>query len=288
MAKIGVIGGSGLYNIEGLQIIEEKEITTPFGMPSSSIVIGKLEGKEIAFLPRHGVGHTIMPSEINYRANIYAMKMLEVTSLLSFSACGSFKEELKPKDIVLIDQFFDRTNQARKTTFFGEGIVAHIAFAEPICPYLRMLVYGTAKQENLIVHDKGIYLNMEGPAFSTRAESLVYKSWGMDVIGMTNMAEARLAREAEICYCSVCFVTDYDAWKSDEHVSIDKIIENFSNNVENAKRLLKAVVPKITDVSGCTCREALKNAIITNKDNMSSKAKTRIGYILKKYEDKLI
>lgn len=280
---IGVIGGSGLYNIDGLEIIEEKSIETPFGSPSSAVVIGKLDGQIIAFIPRHGVGHTIMPSEVNYRANIYALKMLGVTSVLSFSACGSFKEELKPKDIVLVDQFFDRTNQARKMTFFGEGVVGHIAFAEPICGYLRTMVYGSAKELSLGVHDKGVYLNMEGPAFSTRAESTVYKSWGMDVIGMTNMAEARLAREAEMCYCSICFVTDYDAWKTDEHVSIDKIIENFSTNVENAKKLLKEIVPKISDIPNCSCSEALKGAIITNEKNMSAKTKEKLGYILKKY-----
>lgn len=284
MARIGVIGGSGLYKIDGLKIISSEKIKTPFGMPSDELTIAAYEGREIVFLPRHDKNHSILPSELNYRANIYAMKVLGVEWIISLSACGSFKEELKPRDIVIVDQFFDRTNQARKTTFFGDGIVGHISFADPVCNDLSDLIYVTADEADMPVHKGGTYLNMEGPAFSTRAESKVYKNWGMDVIGMTNMPEARLAREAEICYSSVAFVTDYDCWReSEEVVTVDMIIENLKANVDNAKKLLKMVIPKISDDRRCACRDALKYAMLTNPRAIPAETKEKLKPILGKY-----
>lgn len=282
MAKIGVIGGSGLYKIDGLKDVKELKIDTPFGAPSDSYIVGKLEGVEIAFLPRHGRGHTVLPTELNYRANIYGMKKLGVEQIISISAVGSFKKELKPLDIVLPDQFVDRTNQARKTTFFGEGIVAHIAFAEPVCSDLREKIYNAGKELGLTVHNKGVYLNMEGPAFSTKAESYLYRSWGMDVIGMTNMAEARLAREAEICFATVAFITDYDCW-FEESVTIDMIIENLTKNVETAKNLIKEVVPRLTGKRSCQCKDALKYAIITDRKLIPGRTKKKLDIIIGKY-----
>ncbi|MDD5439629.1 MAG: S-methyl-5'-thioadenosine phosphorylase [Candidatus Omnitrophica bacterium] len=284
MGRIGVIGGSGLYHIDELEIIAKKDVTTPYGGPSDRLTIGRYKGREIVFLPRHGAGHTILPGELNFRANIYAMKKLGVEWLISLSACGSFREELKPRDIVIVDQFFDRTNQARKTTFFGDGIVAHISFSHPVCPSLSEILYKTALGAGMPVHRGGTYVNMEGPAFSTKAESCVYKSWGMDVIGMTNMAEARLAREAEICYSTVAFVTDYDAWhESKVPVTLEMIIENLNKNVENARALLKLVVPAIPEKRTCECREALRYAILTKPDAVPAKTKKKLKLIIGKY-----
>ncbi|MCM8780640.1 MAG: S-methyl-5'-thioadenosine phosphorylase, partial [Candidatus Omnitrophica bacterium] len=212
MARIGIIGGSGLYDLEGIKDVRQEELDTPFGKPSDKFTIGTLEDREIVFLPRHGVGHRIPPSQINYRANIFGMKKLGVERIISVTACGSLKEEIKPLDFVIVDQFVDRTNYARKTSFFDEGIVAHIMFAHPVCEELSSILYETANTLRLDVHKGGTYLNMEGPAFSTLAESQLYRSWGMDVIGMTNMSEAKLAREAEICYATLAAVTDYDCW----------------------------------------------------------------------------
>src|SRR3989338_6899861 len=225
MPKVGIIGGSGLYQMDVLKGVKEVTIETPFGDPSDNFVIGNLEGVEVAFLARHKRGHTILPTELNYRANIYAMKKLGVEQLVSISAVGSFKKELKPLDIVLPDQFVDRTNQSRKTTFFGQGIVAHIGFADPVCSELRKIIYDAGRKLKITIHDKGAYLNMEGPAFSTRAESHLYKSWGMDIIGMTNMSEARLAREAEMCFATIAMVTDYDCWY-EEDVNIEMVVGN--------------------------------------------------------------
>lgn len=284
MSRIGIIGGSGLYDIEGVKIIKKEKIRTPFGDPSDEFTIAKYEDREIAFLPRHGKGHKIMPSDINYRANIYGMKKLDVERIISLSACGSFKEELKPRDIVIVDQFVDRTNSGRISTFFGDGIVAHIAFAEPICSELSNLLYDAAKQTQATVHKGGTYVNMEGPAFSTKSESLLYKSWGMDVIGMTNLPEARLSREAEMCYSTVCFVTDYDAWhESESAVTVEMIIENLIKNVENAKKILKLVIPKIPKERQCACGSALKDAIITRPQAISLEAKNRLKLIIGKY-----
>jgi 5'-methylthioadenosine phosphorylase len=282
VAKIGIIGGSGLYQIDGIEDVKEIKIDTPFGEPSDSYIVGKLGGAEVAFLPRHGRGHKILPTELNYRANIYGMKKLGVEHIISISAVGSFKEEFRPLDIVLPDQFVDRTNQARKTTFFGEGIVAHISFAKPVCPELRKVIYKTGKEMNLAIHDRGTYLNMEGPAFSTEAESHLYKSWGMDIIGMTNMPEARLAREAEICFVTIAFITDYDCWR-EEMVTIDMVIENLTKNVETAKRLIKKIIPQIPKERDCSCKEALKYAIITDKKLIPSHIKTKLDIIIGKY-----
>ena len=284
MPRIGIIGGSGLYEIEGLKNKKWTEVTTPFGNPSDEYLIGTLEGEEIVFLPRHGRGHRIMPSELNYRANIFGMKKLGVEWLISVSTVGSFKKEIKPLDIVIIDQFVDRTNQARKMTFFGDGIVAHIAFAEPICSILSDLLYKTAKKLNVTVHKGGTYLNMEGPAFSTEAESFLYKSWGMDVIGMTNMPEAKLAREAEICFSTVAMVTDYDAWHEEESVvTVDMIIQNLNKNVKMVKDLIRNVVPLIPKERNCFCADALKNAIVTRADLIPQKRKKELKPIIGKY-----
>ncbi len=285
--KIGIIGGSGLYDIEGFGQRRKKSVNTPFGRPSDDFIVGKLNGIEVAFLPRHGQGHKILPSEINYRANIYAFKEMGVEKIISVSAVGSLKEELKPLDIVVIDQFVDRTNQARPTTFFGDGLAAHISFADPVCPQLRKMLYETGKELSFRIHNGGTYLNMEGPAFSTRAESLLYRSWGMDVIGMTKMNEARLAREAEICYASLAMITDYDCWYEGEGaltVSVELIVQNLLKNAKRAKELLKTVLPKAAEVKvTCNCQHALKNAIITNKDAVSYNVKKKLKPIIGKY-----
>ncbi|NQT22943.1 MAG: S-methyl-5'-thioadenosine phosphorylase [Candidatus Omnitrophica bacterium] len=284
MSRIGIIGGSGLYDIEGLRVIKKEKVKTPFGDPSDEFTLGQYEDKEIIFLPRHDRAHKIMPSELNYRANIFGMKKLGVERIISLSACGSFKEELKPRDIVIVDQFVDRTNQARVSTFFGDGIVAHVAFGEPVCPELSLVLYDAAKKTGADVHKGGTYVNMEGPAFSTKAESLLYKSWGMDVIGMTNMPEARLSREAEICYSTVCFITDYDAWRqTGEVVTLEMIIGNLKKNVDNAKKLIKAAISMMGDERKCACKDALKGAIITRPEVISSDVKKRLKMIIGKY-----
>ncbi len=284
MARIGIISGSGLYDIEGIKDIEKIQLDTPFGRASSEFILGNLEGKEVVFLPRHGRGHAILPSELNYRANIYGMKKLGVERIISVSAVGSLKEEIKPRDFVLADQFVDRTNQARKTTFFGQGIVAHIGFAEPVCPVLAKTLYEAAKELGINIHSRGTYLNMEGPAFSTRAESFLYKSWGMDVIGMTNMPEARLSREAEICYVTLAMVTDYDCWHAEEEtVSADLIIQNMKKNIQNAKRLIKLAITKVPKARDCLCSRALKDAIITSPKEISAEARKKLDIIIGKY-----
>ena len=285
MARIGVIGGSGLDNIEGLEVKEALKVETPFGDPSGEFVIGELSGKEVVFLPRHGKGHHINPSRINYRANIYGMKKLGVEWIVSVSACGSLKEELKPLDFVIPLQFVDRTNQARKYTFFDEGITAHISFSHPVCSDLANLVHDAAKNNKSSVHLGGTYLNMEGPQFSTLAESNLYRSWGMDIIGMTNMAEARLAREAEICYVTLAAVTDYDCWReAEEAVSVDVIIGNLKKNVENAKKILKNIISRIPEKRGpCGCKDALKYAIITDHKVIPEEAKKKLDILIGKY-----
>ncbi len=284
MAKIGIIGGSGIYQLENLKVIEEKKISTPFGTPSDKILIGKLKNIEIAFLARHGKGHLLMPSEINYRANIYAMKLLGVERLISISSVGSMKKEIQPEDIVFPDQFIDLTKR-RESTFFGDGLVAHIQFSNPTCPVLRQLLYNTAKELDYEAHGRGTYLNIEGPQFSTYGESLLYKTWGVDVIGMTNVTEAKLAREAEICYATVALVTDYDCWKSDEEeVSVELVIQRFNANIQKAKKLLENVVEKIPDDrSNCMCSHALEDAIITNRDKIPRKTIEKLEPIIGKY-----
>ncbi|MDD4899275.1 MAG: S-methyl-5'-thioadenosine phosphorylase [Candidatus Omnitrophica bacterium] len=284
MGRIGIIGGSGLYKIEGIKGVKEVSITTPFGKPSGKFIVGTLEGKEVVFLPRHDVGHKITPSKINYRANIYGMKKLGVERIISVAACGSLKENLKPMDFVVVDQFVDRTNNAREMTFFDHGIVAHIVFAQPVCPELAGEIYSCGKNLNLNIHKGGTYLNMEGPAFSTLAESNLYRSWGMDIIGMTNLAEAKLAREAEICYSTLAAVTDYDCWHpSHESVTVEMVIRNLQNNVENAKKLISGVIKNIQPHRKCSCGEALKYAIVTDRKMIPAKAKKDLEIIIGKY-----
>ncbi len=284
MGKIGIIGGSGLYNIEGIKKVRKMSVTTPFGKPSDRLITGMLEGKDVVFLPRHGIGHRIAPSEINYRANIYALKKLGVDRVLSVTACGSLKEELKPLDFVVVDQFVDRTNQARPMTFFENGIVAHIMFAQPICPELSTVVYEAGTGLQLNMHRGGTYLNMEGPAFSTLAESRLYRSWGMDVIGMTNMPEAKLAREAEMCYSTLACVTDYDCWYEDHaSVTVEMVMQNLQRNAENAKRVISAVVKNLKPERDCGCKDTLKYAIVTDPKMIPAETKKDLKLIIGKY-----
>lgn len=284
MGRIGIIGGSGLYKIEGIKNVKEIAVTTPFGKPSDKFITGNLEGKEVVFLPRHGLGHRISPSEINYRANIYGMKKLGAERIISVTACGSLKEELKPLDFVVVDQFVDRTNHSRNMTFFEGGIVAHIVFAHPVCQDFAKIVYDAGRKLNLNMHNGGTYINMEGPAFSTLAESNLYRSWGMDVIGMTNMPEAKLAREAEICYSTLACVTDYDCWHPQhESVTLDMIIQNLLKNVENAKRIISEVIKNTGTERHCACKDNLKYAIITDKKLIPAKVKEDLDIIIGKY-----
>ena len=280
--KIGIIGGSGIYDIEEIQDIAIYEIDTPFGAPSDKVIVGTLAGVRFAFLPRHGRGHKISPSELNYRANIYALKFLGVEQIISVSAVGSLKEELKPRDFVIPDQQFDRT-KSRASTFFSEGLVAHVGMADPFCPDLSQLVYDTAKDVGIPVHKGGTYVCIEGPQFSTRAESQVNRQLGFSIIGMTNIPEAKLAREAEICYVTVALVTDYDVWKEDEEVSLDKIIENLVANSGNAKKFIRELLPKLDGSIKCTCRDALVTAIVTNKQDVPEKTKEKLKLLIKKY-----
>ncbi len=286
MKRIGIIGGSALYDIEGLEITERRKVKTPFGDPSDEFIIGKLEGKEVVFLPRHGKGHTILPTEVNCRANIYAFKLLEVGRIISVSAVGSLKEEIRPLDVVLVNQFIDRTNQARRMSFFGDGIVAHIPFAEPVCGDLRNAIYKSSLGLNVKIYNGGTYINMEGPAFSTKAESLLYRSWGIDVIGMTNMPEAKLAREAGICYATMAMVTDYDCWylaPDVESVSVDMVMENLRKNIKTAKAMLANTLKNLSGESSCDCRNALKHAIVTSKANVPKETLKKLEPIIAEF-----
>jgi len=287
--KIGFIGGSGLYDLESeLTDVKKIKITTPFGDPSDEFVCGKMNDIEVVFLPRHGKGHLLLPGELNHRANIYAMKTLGVTHLLSLSACGSLREDFKPRDIVIIDQYFDRTKRSEDHTFFGNGIAGHIEFANPVCPELSKLAYEATKEvisesdSDVDVHMGGTYINMEGPAFSTKAESNVYRSWGMDIIGMTNMAEAKLAREAAICYSTLAMVTDYDCWHEDhESVTIEMIIENLNANTGNAKKITQLVCKKASELKNeCKCSESIKYAVITDRSKISQELKKNLEPII--------
>lgn len=280
--KIGVIGGSGIYDIEGITETRKQKISTPFGDPSDTIVIGNLEGIPVAFLPRHGRGHFIMPSELNSRANIYALKSLGVEQIISISACGSLKEELKPRNIVIPDQLFDRTRQ-RPYTFFGEGIVAHIGFANPYCPELSQTLYQAAKDLRFSVHLGGTYVCIEGPQFSTKAESKVFRSLGFSIIGMTNLPEAKLAREAEICYATLGLVTDYDVWKEGEEVSVERVVGNLLANIENVKKLIKAVIPRLERERKCECVSALAYAIQTHKWAINRRTAKKLDLLIGKY-----
>lgn len=284
MATVGIIGGSGLYNIEGISSLKEVAVKTPFGKPSDKFITGKLEGTNVVFLPRHGRGHVVSPSEINYRANIYGMKSLGVEAIISVSAVGSLKEEIKPLDFVVIDQFVDRTRGQRASTFFTDGIVAHVAFADPVSSELTSILIESAKNLGLKAHPKGTYVCMEGPQFSTRAESHLYRSWGMDIIGMTNLTEAKLAREAEISYATLAAVTDYDCWHtSHESVTVEMIIGYLNKNVDNAKKILKMAIPKVGKIKNFSAAEALKFAIITDRKKIPAKKKEELKLIIGKY-----
>jgi 5'-methylthioadenosine phosphorylase len=285
-AKIGVIGGTGLYEIEGMTDIQEVKLDTPFGNPSDSLIIGKLNGTGVAFLPRHGRGHRILPGEIPARANIYALKSLGVEHIIAINSCGSFKEELKPGDLIIPDQVIDRT-RGRISTFFGDGIVAHIPFGEPFCPDFSRYLYQCAVDAGASVHFKGTYIAMEGPAFSTRAESRLYKAWGADVVGMTILPEAKLAREAEICYASICCITDYDSWREKEAgVTADVIVGLMKKNISMAKQIIKLAVGKMLKKRQCECSTALKTAILTAPYAMTLEQQKKFDLLIGKYIDK--
>jgi 5'-methylthioadenosine phosphorylase len=281
--SIGIIGGSGLYEMAELIDREERIVETPFGEPSGPYVIGTLGGKRVAFLARHGVGHRMMPSELNFRANIYGFKVLGVERVLSASAVGSLKHEYKPLDIVVPDQFFDRT-KGRVSTFFGRGLVAHIAFAHPVCADLSRIAADSAAAVGATVHRGGTYVNMEGPQFSTLAESRLYRAWGMDVIGMTNLQEAKLAREAEMCYSTLALVTDYDCWHPDhDMVTVDLIISNLLHNAVTAQKIITEAVGRIEGARTCPCKDALATAIITQAALVPEQTKRDLWPIVSKY-----
>jgi 5'-methylthioadenosine phosphorylase len=280
---VGVIGGSGLYEIQGLESVEEIELSTPFGTPSDAFVTGVLGGVRMAFLPRHGRGHRILPTEINFRANIWGMKKLGVTRIVSISAVGSMREDIAPGDFVVVDQFFDRTRH-RHDTFFGGGVVAHVMFADPVCPEVRRALVEAGTSLGLRMHDGGTYVNMEGPQFSTRAESRIYRTWNVDVIGMTNLQEARLAREAEICYATVAMATDYDCWhETHEDVTVEAILAVMARNVGNARRLIATATPRIAKEPACACGSALATAILTAPDRIPAEARERLDLLIGKY-----
>lgn len=283
--RIGVVGGSGLYQMEGMKVLEERWIETPFGMPSDAFILGELEGKKIAFLPRHGRGHKLLPTELNYRANIYGFKVLGVERLISVSAVGSLKIEYKPTDIVVPDQFFDRTRH-RVDTFFGHGLVAHVSLAKPVCPHLLDVCFDAASAAGATVHKGGTYVNMEGPQFSTRAESEVYRSWGMDVIGMTNLTEARLAREAEICYSSLSMITDYDCWHEEEEaVTGEAVMIVIGKNVKMSQEVVRQAVLRIDEAAerGCPCGEALKYSLVTERHLIPAETLKNLDPIIGRY-----
>ena len=287
-AKIGIVGGSGLYQMPELSDIEEMAVQTPFGNPSDKFVLGTLEGERVAFLPRHGVGHRFTPTEVPFRANIYAMKVLGVERIVSASAVGSLQEKYAPLDMVIPDQFFDRTRgRVRESTFFGEGIVAHIAFAHPVCAAVGDALEASCKDVAVNVHRGGTYICMEGPAFSTVAESNVYRSWGMDVIGMTNLQEAKLAREAEICYATLALVTDYDCWHpGHDAVTVDTVINYLTQNVRNAQLIICDAVKKLSGIPrDCKCGSALKNAIFTAPDLWPEATTRKLDAIIGKYKN---
>jgi 5'-methylthioadenosine phosphorylase len=281
--RIGMIGGSGLYQMNELTEIEEVRISTPFGDPSDAYILGKLEGKRIAFLARHGRGHRITPTDINYRANIYGFKKLGVEWLISVSAVGSMKEHIAPLDFVIPDQFFDHTKR-RISTFFGNGVVGHIGFAHPVCPNLATLLEESCRNAGVNTHKNGTYLCIEGPQFSTKGESQIYRRWGVDIIGMTNMPEAKLAREAEICYATMALVTDYDCWhESEEVVTIEAVIATLMKNVNNARRILKSAVKEMSLKRDCECATALANGVITAKEHIPEKTLYDLDLIIGKY-----
>ena len=282
--RVGLIGGSGLYHIEGFTGLKWVKMKTPFGPPSDAYLTGQLGGREVVFLPRHARGHRILPGELNHRANIYGMKQLGVEWIVSVSAVGSLQERYRPCDIVLPDQFVDKTKRSFEHTFFGRGIVAHVAFAEPVCPELRQLLFQSCRAEGVRVHNGGAYVNMEGPAFSTRAESLTHHRQGYDVIGMTNLGEAKCAREAEIAYATLSMITDYDCWKTDEaHVTVEMVVANLTKNAGQARAIIARVLPEIPRVPNWPCHEALKNAIMTDRKFWPAKTTAALRPLLRKY-----
>lgn len=284
--RIGLIGGSGLYQIEGLSAQKWVKVKTPFGPPSDEFLTGELAGRAVVFLPRHGRGHRLLPSELNHRANIYGLKKLGVAWIISVSAVGSLQAHYRPRDVVLPDQFVDRTKQSAAHTFFGRGIVAHIAFADPICVELRDLLLETCRVLHPQAQYGGTYVNMEGPAFSTRAESLANHKAGYDVIGMTNLGEAKCAREAEMAYATLAMVTDYDCWKSDEaHVTVEMVIDNLRRNAQTAQEIIRAVIPNIPRKANWPCHRALKNSVLTEKSHWPRKTLAELHLLLEKYLD---
>jgi len=284
--RIGVIGGSGLYEMEGLTRIKTLKLTTPFGKPSDEYLIGTLHGKRVAFLPRHGRGHRIMPTDINYRANIYGMKQLGVERIISVSAVGSMKNEIRPGDIVIPDQFYDHTKH-RRSTFFGNGVVAHVGMADPVCAHLGKILILAGATVGATVHRGGTYLCMEGPQFSTRAESLIYRTWDVNVIGMTNATEAKLAREAELCYSTIALATDYDCWHhSEEAVTVEAVLAVMKHNIETSKALISEAVRLLPGPRTCACGEALRNAIMTPEKLIPRKTKKDLAPIIGKYMKK--
>jgi 5'-methylthioadenosine phosphorylase len=280
---VGVIGGSGLYEMPGFKLARELEVKTPFGPPSDKIVLGKLAGVNLAFLPRHGRGHFILPSEINYRANIWALKSLGAEFIFASAACGSLSENIHPGDIVIVDQFIDRTRR-RVDTFFGNGAVGHLVFADPVCQNLAQLLFEAADKLGLAVHRAGTYVCIEGPAFSTRAESTLYRQWKADVVGMTNLTEAKLAREAEICYATIALCTDYDCWNhAVESVTIEAVLKVMKQNVSNCQKIIKAAIPQLPKVRSCSCADAMKNAVITDPQKIPAQTKKDLRIIIGKY-----
>ena len=284
--KIGIIGGTGLYDMKGMSEVEEVKISTPFGEPSDALILGNLEGVGVVFLPRHGKGHRLSPSELPGKANIYALKSLGVERIISVTAVGSLKEEIKPSDLVIPDQIIDWT-KGRGNTFFSNGIVAHIAFAEPFCPVLRQALFEAAGKAEVTVHKGGTHLAMEGPQFSTKAESQLYRSWGADIISMTTLPEAKLAREAEICYATLAIVTDRDCWHPGyESVTTEMIFDNLKKGVETARKILKLIIPSVPQKRDCRCATALKDAIATSPQYVSDRAKEDLAPLIGKYLSK--
>ncbi|MFQ5777629.1 MAG: S-methyl-5'-thioadenosine phosphorylase [Terriglobia bacterium] len=281
--KLGIIGGSGLYTMPGLNRTREVRVATPFGKPSDAYLLGSLAGTRVAFLARHGRGHRILPSELNFRANIFGFKRLGVERILSVSAVGSLKEELKPMDFVIPDQFFDRT-RGRISTFFGNGVVAHVSFSDPLCPDLRRVLVQACRQAGVTVHAGGTYVCMEGPMFSTKAESHAYRSLNFDIIGMTNLQEAKLAREAEICYATVAMVTDYDCWHPEhDAVTGHQVMEYLARNIENVQKVIRAAVPRAPAARTCKCASALAHSIITESKKIPASTKKRLKLLIGKY-----
>jgi 5'-methylthioadenosine phosphorylase len=280
---LGVIGGSGLYDMPGIQEIEEHNLTTPFGVPSSAIIIGILEGRKIAFLSRHGIGHHLSPSEVNYRANIYALKSLGVERIVSVSACGSLREDFAPGDIVIPDQLFDNTRD-RKRSFFGDGMVAHVSVANPYCLVLSAELYKAMKDTEVNVHQGGSFITIEGPRFSTRIESNVFRAWGMSIIGMTTSPEAFLAREAELCYTVMAHVTDYDVWHLTENpVTVERVIEILHRNTKVAQKAIQNLVQQISPERDCECPQSLATAVITQQDVIPVETRQKLGLLINKY-----